>query len=149
MVIIFTETDPSPFSAISRSADRSNSDLVFSRLEAFITLVNDVLHLDRVSPNDDPFVFWFVLTTQIVNVGLIICFQILFASTLADLVEDSQAKTGRRSERVFNAAERFIEKSVTGIGVMAATAVLQFSGLSTGANANDVSAQTVWLMGAY
>ena len=34
-------------------------------------------------PNDDPFVFWFVLVAQIIDVGLIICFQILFAAMLA------------------------------------------------------------------
>lgn len=105
--------------------------------------------LGLLPPNDDPFVFWFVLSAQIIDVGLIICFQILFASMLADLVEDSEVKTGRRSEGVFNAAETFVDKSVRGIGVMAATAVLTFAALPTGADVEDVSAETVWLMGAY
>jgi len=104
--------------------------------------------LGLLPPNDDPFVFWFVLTAQTIDVGLIICFQILFASMLADLVEDSELKTGRRSEGVFNAAETFVDKSVRGLGVMAATAVLTFAALPTGAKVDDVSQETLWLMGA-
>lgn len=99
-------------------------------------------------PNDDPFVFWFVLSTQIIDVGLIICFQILFAAMLADLVEDSEVTTGRRSEGVFNAAETFVDKSVRGLGVMAASAVLTLAALPTGAKAEEVSADTLWWMGA-
>ncbi len=99
-------------------------------------------------PNDDPFVFWFVLIAQVIDVGLIICFQILFAAMLADLVEDSEVKTGRRSEGVFNAAETFVDKSVRGLGVMAASAVLTLAALPTGAKAEEVSADTLWWMGA-
>ena len=99
-------------------------------------------------PNDDPFVFSFVLTAQVIDVGLIICFQILFAAMLADLVEDSEVKTGRRSEGVFNAAETFVDKSVRGLGVMAASAVLTFAALPTGAKVEEVCADTLWWMGA-
>ncbi|KPF64032.1 sugar transporter [Porphyrobacter sp. AAP60] len=99
-------------------------------------------------PNDDPFVFWFVLVAQIIDVGLIICFQILFSAMLADLVEDSEVTTGRRSEGVFNAAETFVDKSVRGLGVMAASAVLTLAALPTGAKVEEVSADTLWWMGA-
>jgi len=99
-------------------------------------------------PNDDPFVFWFVLIAQVIDVGLIICFQILFAAMLADLVEDSEVTTGRRSEGVFNAAETFVDKSVRGLGVMAASAVLTLAALPTGAKVEEVSADTLWWMGA-
>ena len=100
-------------------------------------------------PNDDPFVFWFVLIAQVIDVGLIICFQILFAAMLADLVEDSEIKTGRRSEGVFTAAESFVDKSVRGVGVMAAGGVLTLAALPTGAKVEDVSTETLWWMGAF
>ena len=52
-----------------------------------------VLRLAGVLPeNGDPFVFWFYLTSSTIDVGLIICFQILQSSMLADLVEQA---TGR------------------------------------------------------
>lgn len=105
--------------------------------------------LGVLPPNDTTFVFVFVITAHVIDVGLIICFQILFASMIADLVEDSEVKTGRRSEGVFNAAETFVDKSVRGIGVMAATAVLTVAGLPAGAQVDEVSDETLWLMGAY
>lgn len=104
---------------------------------------------DLLPPNGTPFIFWFVTVTNIIDVGLIICFQILFASMLADLVEDSELQTGRRSEGVFIAAETFIDKAVRGIGVMAATTILTLAGLSPGAKPEDVGADAIWRMGAY
>ena len=104
---------------------------------------------DLLPPNGTPFIFWFVTITNIVDVGLIICFQILFASMLADLVEDSELQTGRRSEGVFIAAETFIDKAVRGIGVMSATTIVTVAGLSPGAKPEDVSADAIWRMGAY
>ncbi|MEO0655517.1 MAG: MFS transporter, partial [Pseudomonadota bacterium] len=47
-----------------------------------------------------------------------------FASMIADLVEQSELKTGRRSEGVFTAAETFVKKAVEGLGVLFASSVL-------------------------
>jgi Na+/melibiose symporter-like transporter len=105
--------------------------------------------LDLLPPNGTPFIFWFVTITNVLDIGLIICFQILFASMLADLVEDSELQTGRRSEGVFIAAETFIDKAVRGIGVMAATTILTLAGLSPGAKPEDVGPDAIWRMGAY
>ena len=48
------------------------------------------------------------------DVGLIICFQVLSYSMIADLVEQSEIKTGRRSEGVFAAATAFTVAPVNG-----------------------------------
>lgn len=104
---------------------------------------------DVLPPNGTPFVFWFVAITNVIDVGLIICFQILFASMVADLVEESELKTGRRSEGVFTAAETFIRKSVQGFGVMAATLVLTLAGFPAGADVEEVAPEAVWRMGAF
>lgn len=95
------------------------------------------------------FVYLFVLVTQIIDVGLIICFQILVAAMMADLVEQSELKTGRRSEGTFVAAATFIRKMVSGLGVMAATVVLALAGLKAGVKPEDVPADVVWRLGAY
>ncbi|MEL6413304.1 MAG: MFS transporter [Pseudomonadota bacterium] len=105
--------------------------------------------LDLLPPNGTPFVFWFVTITNVIDVGLIICFQILFASMIADLVEESELKTGRRSEGVFTAAETFVKKSVQGFGVLAATIVLALADFPTGAGVEEVSDAAIWKMGAY
>jgi Na+/melibiose symporter-like transporter len=109
-----------------------------------------VLRLFDVLPeNGTPFVFWFVFTTGVIDLGLIICFQILYTSMMADLVEQSELKTGRRSEGVFFSAITFIRKSVQGFGLMLASLVLYLSRIPAGAGVDQVSDESVWRLGAY
>eukprot|EP01030_Chromulinospumella_sphaerica_P027710 gene27710-27993_t len=49
---------------------------------------------------------------------------ILITAMIADVVEDSQVATGRRSEGVFFAAISFIQKSVSGVGAMLTGVIL-------------------------
>ncbi|HEY9216677.1 MAG TPA: MFS transporter [Phenylobacterium sp.] len=109
-----------------------------------------VLRLLGVLPdNGSDFIFWFVLLTGMFDVGLIICFQILSSSMLADLVEQAELKTGRRSEGVFFAASIFIRKMVNGLGIMVATFVLTMAKFPTGADPSQVSDEALWRLGAY
>ncbi len=104
---------------------------------------------DLLPPNGTPFIFWFVLITNIIDVGLIICFQILFSSMVADLVEQSELKTGRRSEGVFTAAVTFVRKSVQGFGVLAASLVLALAQFPAGADTTAVPEAAIWRLGAF
>lgn len=89
-------------------------------------------------PADTAFVFWFVFVTTVIDVGLIICFQILFTSMTADLVEQSELRTGRRSEGIFFAAVTFIRKCTQGLGIMAASLLLWLADFPGGAAVDDV-----------
>ena len=53
---------------------------------------------------------------------------ILAASMMADVVEDSQVRTGRRSEGVFFAGSFFVQKCTSGIGIFGAGAILALAG---------------------
>jgi glycoside/pentoside/hexuronide:cation symporter, GPH family len=53
---------------------------------------------------------------------------ILYSSMIADVVEDSQLSTGRRSEGLFFAASSFIQKAVSGIGVFLSSLLLALVG---------------------
>ena len=99
--------------------------------------------------NDSPFVFWFVLVATLVDVGLIICFQILTSSMMADLVEHSELKTGRRSEGVFSAAISFIRKSVQGFGILAASLVITLADFPAGASVGEVPGEAVRRLGVF
>ena len=99
--------------------------------------------------NGTPFVFWFVFIAGIIDLGLIICFQILYASMMADLVEQSELRTGRRSEGVFFSSITFIRKSVQGFGLMMASLVLHWAKFPSGATVEQVSDEAVWRLGAY
>ena len=65
---------------------------------------------------------WYVFS--IASVTLFITSSILTASMVADIVEDSEVATGRRSEGVFVAANMFVQKSVSGIGIFASSLLL-------------------------
>jgi Na+/melibiose symporter-like transporter len=105
--------------------------------------------LGLLPENGTPFVFWFVFIAGIIDLGLIICFQILYASMMADLVEQSELRTGRRSEGVFFSSITFIRKSVQGFGLMMASLVLYWAKFPTGATVEQVSGEAIWRLGAY
>lgn len=103
---------------------------------------------DVLPPNDDPFVFWFYLIATTFDVGLVICYQILSSSMLADLVEQAELRTGRRSEGLFFAAATFIRKSVQGLGVIAAGFLLTAAEFPKGAAPGQVPDEALWRLGA-
>lgn len=109
-----------------------------------------VLRLFGILPeNGTPFVFWFVFITGVIDVGLIICFQILTSAMMADLVEQSELKTGRRSEGVLFSTVTFIRKSVQGFGLILASFVLHWAAFPAGATVAQVTDESIWLLGAY
>jgi GPH family glycoside/pentoside/hexuronide:cation symporter len=87
----------------------------------------------------------FVLTG--IEVGLIVIASILISSMVADVVEDSQLQTGRRSEGLFFAARGFIQKAVNGIGVLCATMLLTAIGFPEGAKPSQVSPHVIFNLG--
>ena len=88
----------------------------------------------------------FVFTS--VDVSLIIAASILVSSMVADVVEDSETTTGRRSEGVFFAARSFVGKCVAGVGVFLSTVLLAAVGFPTGAKPGEVDPEIVWNLGA-
>jgi len=104
--------------------------------------------IDVLPSNESPFIFWFYLVSNTIDVGLIICFQILAASMTADLVEQAEVKTGRRSEGLFFAASTFMRKWGEGVGIVVAGFVITSVGLATGAQQGEVSDETLWNLGA-
>ena len=105
--------------------------------------------LDVLPGNSDPAIFWIILFANTLDTALIICFQILLSSMIADLVEKSELRTGRRSEGVFFAAVTFVKKTVLGLGLLMASLVLSLAAFPAGAQQGEVSADTLWHLGAY
>src|SRR4029078_10127180 len=107
------------------------------------------LRLWGLLPDDPQFVFWFVFVAGVIDVGLIICFQILAASMMADLVEQAELRTGRRSEGTLVAVNTFVRKLVTGLGVMTATYILTLAKFPGGAKPGEVPAESIQLLATY
>ena len=108
-----------------------------------------VLRLTGILPdNGSPVIFWIVFLNTVFDTALIICFQALSASMMADLVEQSELKTGRRSEGVFASAITFTTKLVNGIGLMLASFVITLAGIKTGADSAHVTPEALFRLGA-
>lgn len=90
-----------------------------------------------VQPGTDQ-AFWVVLVQGQVDVILVVAQQALLVSMISDLVEQSEVRTGRRSEGVFFAANTFIMKVTTGIGLMAAAGVLALAQFPAGVSPEQV-----------
>jgi len=84
---------------------------------------------------------------DLVTIALVIMSGILTSSMAADIVEDSELSTGRRSEGVFVAANAFIQKAVSGIGIFASTLLLSFVGFPSDAQPGAVDPRVVRQLG--
>jgi Na+/melibiose symporter-like transporter len=75
-------------------------------------------------PNGSPVIFPLLLAMGVTSVCLGTAGAILMTSMIADVVEDSELRTGRRSEGLFFASAAFVAKAVTGIGIFASGMLL-------------------------
>ena len=134
----------------TRTVGKKHGAIIIGLVAGLILPAPIVLRLAGWLPeNGDPAIFWMVLLVTMIDVGLIICFQILGSAMLADLVEQAELKTGRRSEGVFFAANTFIRKAVQGLGVIAASFVLTLAAFPTGASPAQVPAASLWQLGMW
>ncbi len=99
--------------------------------------------------NGDPMLFPIILIVNTLDVGLIVTYQILAASMIADLVEDSEIRTARRSEGVFFASVTFVRKVVQGFGAMMAATILTLSEFPVGATPGTVPEEALITFALY
>lgn len=98
---------------------------------------------DILPQNGDPALFPMLLTHNFLQVWIIIVFYILFASMMADVVEDSAVDTSRRNEGIIFAARAFAGKMVAGMGILMAGLVLSLINLPRNAKPSEVDPQTM------
>jgi Na+/melibiose symporter-like transporter len=98
-------------------------------------------------PNGAPALLWMLLVFNIFVVTLVIMSGILTASMVADIVEDSQVSTGRRSEGVFVAANSFVQKATSGVGIFGSSLLLGAIGFPRGAKPGEVDPHVIRLLG--
>lgn len=135
---------------VSRTMGKKRGTIIVGVLAFSISPMPVLLRLfDLMPANGDAMLFPLILVVTIVDVGLIITFQTLMASMIADLVEASEVKTKRRSEGVFFSAISFTRKMVQGVGVVVATFILTLAEIQPGATPDEVSAESLFKLGAY
>lgn len=89
---------------------------------------------DPTDPRMLPIYFGSVVIQAACNISAMI----LAASMMADVVEDAEAKTGRRSEGVFFAGSFFIQKCTSGLGIFIVGLILDAVSFPTGAKPGTV-----------
>lgn len=93
--------------------------------------------------NGTPELFWGLMVFNTIEVMLTIMASSLIAAMIADVVEDSELKTGRRSEGIFFAANSFAQKAVNGLGVVVAGQILAYVQFPTQSKPGEVPAETL------
>ena len=97
--------------------------------------------------NGDPMLFRILVTINTVDLAILIALQAVLYSMVADLVEESQVKTGRRSEGVFFAAITFTRKTTQGIGAFAGGMILTVVGFPEEPVPGEVPPETLFNLG--
>ncbi|MFI5319598.1 MAG: MFS transporter [Myxococcota bacterium] len=91
--------------------------------------------------------FYSLMFLYTLEVVLTICSAALVSAMVADVVEESELATGRRSEGVFFAARSFIDKSVSGLGIMLSALLIALIGRPGEGDASE-RAQLIARLGA-
>jgi len=98
--------------------------------------------------NDSEWLLPTLIAWNVVSTALIISAATLVSSMMADIVEESELATGRRSEGTFFAARSFISKSLSGLGIVITTLLLEAVGFPARAQPGEVSPETIRALAA-
>ena len=135
---------------ISKSIGKKRGAIIIGILAFSIAPAPVVLRLLGLMPeNGDPILYPIILVVIIIDIALMITFSILSTAMIADLVEDGEIRTKRRSEGVLFAATTFTRKAVQGFGVLAATAVLTAAQFPKGVAPGQVPEEAIFRLGLY
>lgn len=99
--------------------------------------------------NGDPMLFPLLVVIEMTDLALIVALSSIFYAMVADLVEQNQVKTGRRSEGLFYAAVTFTRKSSQGVGVFIGSIILGLASIPTRANPSQVTPESLFTLGAW
>lgn len=114
--------------ALTKGGDKPRVAMIASFCSASLLVSPYVLRLLGIFPEvGSPLMLPLLLTIFAANVACGVSAFILGAAMLSDVVEDSELRTGKRSEGVFFAGGFFVQKLVGGLGIFMASAILAFA----------------------
>jgi Na+/melibiose symporter-like transporter len=114
---------------LSRSLGKKRAAIYASLAMIGVAPLSIVLRLAGWFPeNGTPALFYSLMVLFTLEVIVAICSAALVSAMVADVVEESELTTGRRSEGVFFAARSFIDKSVSGLGILLSALLIEWIG---------------------
>jgi len=133
---------------ISARFNKRGSAMVLILASMAVTVAPIILRLlGLFLPNGSPLLFPALFANNVVALSMSIAGQILFSSMIADVVEDSELKTGRRQEGVFFAALAFVNKAVSGVGIFVTSMMIALIHFPAGARPGTVAPEIVRHLG--
>jgi Na+/melibiose symporter-like transporter len=107
--------------AMSNRFGKRETSVMLAVISVIVSLAPIGLRLVGWFPaNGSPLLLPSLFASQMLAVLLGVCANVLISAMLTDVVEESELKTGRRSEGLVLAANTFVAKCVTGVGIFAA-----------------------------
>ncbi len=102
---------------------------------------------DLLPPNHSATLYWLLFASSFVNTVVAITGGILFSAMVADVVEDSARTTGRHSAGLFFAANAFLLKALSGVGIFGTGLILDAVGFPAWAKQGQVPAAVLTRLG--
>lgn len=134
---------------LSRKFGKKRAAIGMSLFSLFmLPLVVSLRLFELMPPNGTSALFFALLSFNFVDVMLLISSTTLISSMVADVVEESEVSTGRRSEGVFFAARTFALKIVSGAGIFSAAVLLSWIDFpSDAATGGEVTSEVLRRLG--
>jgi Na+/melibiose symporter-like transporter len=112
---------------ISRKFEKRHAYIGVTIAAVVTTPLAAALQLMGLLPPSDSVVFIPLLyTVGLVGTTFLIIQSTLYYSMSADVIEENEVRTGHRQEGIFFAANTFVRKCATGLGVLLTSAILAF-----------------------
>jgi len=112
---------------LTRAFGKKHATIAVYILSALIGPLPIMLRLAGVFPAPgSPLLLPLLFLNTVITVTLAISAGIMGAAMIADIAEDTELKTGKRSEGLLFSASSLVNKSVTGVGIFLSGAILAF-----------------------
>jgi len=135
---------------LSRWFDKRKASIIITALIIATTPISLVLSLLGLFPaNGTPALMPFLFVNGVISTTMLIIQGVLFTAMLADVVEENEVRTGQREEGVFFAANLFVQKCVSGLGVFSSAALLAIAGFPAHANPGSVPGEALTRLGEW
>lgn len=128
--------------------DKRSAAIRLGIIAAVLVPLPAALRLLGLMPENGSGILLPIIFMQIVaTIGLGVAAEILIYAMVADVVEDNERRTGRRSAGVFFAARTFASKSTNGLGVLIGGIIVGIAGLEKGMSPELATPEMVATMG--
>jgi len=135
---------------VSKGVGKRDAARVMKGVSLVLAAAPILLRLLGVFPaNGDAALVPILFVAGTLSTATTIITSILISSMMADVVEDSELRTGRRSEGLFFSASAFVAKVVSGVGIFISSAILALVAFPDNAKPGQVAPEVIERLGVW